>query len=161
MENAVKNFVYVIGSPDGPQKIGIAKDVQKRRKEIQTGSHFVLQLASAIEVPIDLAVHVECYAHWLLRDCRLAGEWFRVSPGRAIVAVREALEAVQRGERQGRRSVGRKKLWAENVNLTLPAGARARMDAALEEGEDRLDLIRKAIERELKRREKGANKPGT
>lgn len=50
--------------------------------------------------------------------------------------------------------MGRKKLWAENVNLTLPEGAKARMDAALEEGEDRLDLIRTAIEKELKRREK-------
>lgn len=50
--------------------------------------------------------------------------------------------------------MGRKKLWAENVNLTLPEGAKARMDAALEEGEDRLDLIRAAIDRELKRREK-------
>jgi metal-responsive CopG/Arc/MetJ family transcriptional regulator len=52
------------------------------------------------------------------------------------------------------RKMGRKKLWAENVNLTLPEGAKARMDAALEEGEDRLDLIRDAIEKELKRREK-------
>jgi Arc/MetJ-type ribon-helix-helix transcriptional regulator len=53
--------------------------------------------------------------------------------------------------------VGRKKLWSENINLTLPEGAKARMDAALEEGEDRLDLIRAAIEKELKRRErKGA-----
>lgn len=50
--------------------------------------------------------------------------------------------------------MGRKKLWAENVNLTLPEGAKARMDAALEEGENRLDLIRAAIDRELKRREK-------
>ena len=50
--------------------------------------------------------------------------------------------------------MGRKKLWAENVNLTLPAGAKARMDAALREGEDRLDLIRSAIEAELKKREK-------
>lgn len=55
------------------------------------------------------------------------------------------------------RRVGRKKLWSENINLTLPEGAKARMDAALEEGEDRLDLIRAAIEKELKRRErKGA-----
>jgi hypothetical protein len=52
------------------------------------------------------------------------------------------------------RRVGRKKLWSENINLTLPEGAKARMDAALEEGEDRLDLIRAAIERELKRRER-------
>lgn len=50
--------------------------------------------------------------------------------------------------------MGRKKLWAENINLTLPEGAKARMDAALEPGEDRLDLIRSAIERELKRRER-------
>ena len=55
------------------------------------------------------------------------------------------------------RRMGRKKLWAENVNLTLPEGAKARMDAALREGEDRLDLIREAIDRELKRRE--AEKP--
>lgn len=50
--------------------------------------------------------------------------------------------------------VGRKKLWSENINLTLPEGAKARMDSALEEGEDRLDLIRAAIEKELKRRER-------
>lgn len=52
------------------------------------------------------------------------------------------------------RAVGRKKLWSEHINLTLPEGAKARMDAALEDGEDRLDLIRKAIERELERRER-------
>lgn len=51
--------------------------------------------------------------------------------------------------------MGRKKLWAENVNLTLPLGAKARMDAALHDGEDRLDLIRTAIDRELVRRERG------
>lgn len=56
--------------------------------------------------------------------------------------------------------MGRKKLWAENVNLTLPEGAKARMDAALEEGEDRLDLIRAAIARELKRREKTKKSQG-
>lgn len=50
--------------------------------------------------------------------------------------------------------MGRKKLWHENVNLTLPGGAKARMDSVLEEGEDRLDLIRSAIDREVKRRER-------
>lgn len=49
--------------------------------------------------------------------------------------------------------VGRKKLWHENVRLPLPAGMKARMDAALRLGEDRTDLIREAIERELDRRE--------
>jgi hypothetical protein len=50
--------------------------------------------------------------------------------------------------------MGRKKLWHENINLTLPEGAKARMDAVLREGEDRLDLIREAIDKEVKRRER-------
>lgn len=50
--------------------------------------------------------------------------------------------------------MGRKKLWAENINLTLPEGAKAKMDSLLNPGEDRLDLIREAIEREIKRRER-------
>ena len=54
--------------------------------------------------------------------------------------------------------MGRRKLWTENINLTLPEGAKARMDAALKEGEDRLDLIRQAIERELDRRERAAKR---
>lgn len=48
--------------------------------------------------------------------------------------------------------MGRKKLWHEAVNLTLAEGAKAEMDAVLNPGEDRLDLIRAAIAREVKRR---------
>ncbi|MBB6353467.1 hypothetical protein ACFFTN_01485 [Aminobacter aganoensis] len=54
--------------------------------------------------------------------------------------------------------MGRKKLWRENINLTLPEGAKARMDSLLKDGEDRLDLIRAAIERELERREREQSK---
>jgi metal-responsive CopG/Arc/MetJ family transcriptional regulator len=52
--------------------------------------------------------------------------------------------------------MGRKKLWTERLTLPLTAEMVARMDAALAEGEARLDLIRAAIERELKRRERKA-----
>ncbi|MGM4915902.1 hypothetical protein [Tardiphaga sp. 813_E8_N1_3] len=50
-------------------------------------------------------------------------------------------------------NMGRKKLWAENINLTLPDGAKERMDAVLLEGESRLDLIRTSIDHEVERRE--------
>lgn len=50
--------------------------------------------------------------------------------------------------------MGRAKKWHEAVNLTLPLGARARMDAVLSDGEDRLDLIREAIDKEVTRRER-------
>ncbi|WP_037377650.1 hypothetical protein [Sinorhizobium americanum] len=52
------------------------------------------------------------------------------------------------------RSMGRKKMFSENINLTLPEGAKARMDAHLRKGEDRLSFIRTAIDAEIARRER-------
>lgn len=48
--------------------------------------------------------------------------------------------------------MGRKKLWTERLTLPLNEEQVTRMDAALRDDETRLDLIREAIERELKRR---------
>lgn len=48
--------------------------------------------------------------------------------------------------------MGRKKLWSERLTLPVTTETVAAMDAALVEGETRLDLIREAIERELRRR---------
>ena|SRR6185312_126001 len=53
-----------------------------------------------------------------------------------------------------KRAMGRKKLWTDRLTLPLAAETVERMDAALQDNEVRLDLIREAIERELKRREK-------
>ena len=51
-------------------------------------------------------------------------------------------------------NVGRKKQWTERITLPMAEGTTARIDAALTDSEVRLDLIRKAIEAELKRRER-------
>lgn len=53
-----------------------------------------------------------------------------------------------------RPAVGRKKQWTERLTLPLMKETVDAMDAALELGEVRLDLIREAIERELRRRER-------
>lgn len=50
--------------------------------------------------------------------------------------------------------MGRKKLWDERILLPLKAETLAGVDDALQDGETRLDLIREAIERELKRRKR-------
>lgn len=50
--------------------------------------------------------------------------------------------------------MGRKKINDEQTPARFPAGTLARIDAALGEGEKRSDLIRMAVEKELKRREK-------
>lgn len=54
----------------------------------------------------------------------------------------------------------RPKLWDENINLPLAKGTKARVDALLADGEARLDLIREAIEREIRRRERARRKQG-
>ncbi len=49
--------------------------------------------------------------------------------------------------------MGRKKMFSENINLTLAEGAKARMDAHLRKGEDRLSFIPTVIDAEIARRE--------
>lgn len=52
--------------------------------------------------------------------------------------------------------MGRKKLWTERLTLPLDAPTLERIDASLDVEEARVDMIRAAIERELKRRERKA-----
>lgn len=50
--------------------------------------------------------------------------------------------------------MGRKKLWSEDMQARFPEGTFERIDAVLQEKEDRTDFVRQAVERELKRRER-------
>lgn len=50
--------------------------------------------------------------------------------------------------------MGRKKVNDEQTPARFPAGTLARMDDLLDDGEKRSDLIREAVERELRRRER-------
>jgi hypothetical protein len=52
--------------------------------------------------------------------------------------------------------MGRKKLWPERLTLPLTTEMVSEMDSALLDGETRLDLVRQAIERELKRRKRSS-----
>jgi hypothetical protein len=54
--------------------------------------------------------------------------------------------------------VGRKKEWPEEIRLSLAGGTLDRIAAVLESDEFRLDMIRDAIEREIKRREREGKK---
>lgn len=50
--------------------------------------------------------------------------------------------------------MGRKKMWAEDMQARFPEGTFGRIEAVLAEGEDRTDFVREAVDRELKRRER-------
>ena len=51
--------------------------------------------------------------------------------------------------------MGRKRINDEQTPARFPAGTLERIDTVLEENEKRSDLIREAVEREVKRRERG------
>jgi hypothetical protein len=48
--------------------------------------------------------------------------------------------------------VGRKKQWTERITLPLAKGTTDKIDSVLVDGEVRLDFIRLAIDREVRRR---------
>lgn len=50
--------------------------------------------------------------------------------------------------------VGRKKRWAEDMVARFAEGTFERIAAVLSPEEDRTDLVREAVDRELRRREK-------
>lgn len=54
------------------------------------------------------------------------------------------------------RGMGRKRINEEQTPARFPAGTLDRIDAVLEDGEKRADLIREAVEKELKKRERSA-----
>ena len=59
--------------------------------------------------------------------------------------------------------MGRPKRWAEDMQARFAEGTFARITAALEDGEDRTDFVRVAVEKELASRERAAkrkSKPG-
>jgi hypothetical protein len=50
--------------------------------------------------------------------------------------------------------MGRKKMWAEDMQARFPEGTFDRIDAVLEDGEERTQFVREAVEKELRRRER-------
>ena len=57
------------------------------------------------------------------------------------------------------RRMGRKKRWHESLLVKFPAGTRDRIDSVLSEEEERTGFIRRAVEREIERRERSAPAP--
>lgn len=50
--------------------------------------------------------------------------------------------------------MGRTKKWSEDMQARFAEGTFGRIERALEDGEDRTEFVRVAVERELKRRER-------
>lgn len=91
-------YIYIIGPSDGPQKIGKAADPQSRLQLFQTGNHLALSISATFAVTRDEVTAIERYAHCLLSEYRVRGEWFNVSPTEAANAIQRAIEDVRSGK---------------------------------------------------------------
>lgn len=90
--------VYVLGPEDGPQKVGVSNDLRRRLVSIQNGNHLDLCIAAAFPVQRSEARMVEKFAHRLLWEFKIRGEWFDVTPEQAAAAVMRAVAALRNGE---------------------------------------------------------------
>lgn len=86
-------FIYLMSSGRDLIKVGIAKDVGRRRRALQTGQPFDMQVLHRIEVADDAALGIEKAIHKRLKRFHIRGEWFRVariarSQGRMLMMLR-------------------------------------------------------------------------
>jgi hypothetical protein len=74
----IAGFVYIIGSPDGYCKIGRAKVLDSRLKQIALQLPFKVELIHSIAVADP--IQAERVLHRRFADRRMNGEWFALTP---------------------------------------------------------------------------------
>lgn len=145
--------VYVMQSGPQRHKIGRSCNVVLRGQQIsnaiQTPVEVIFQTA-----PLRLADQVEAMAHLALATQHLGREWFDCSPDEAISAVADAVVRVEAGQWTSSRLAA-----GGGLKIYTP-GMKARIGAALADGEDTVSFIRTAIESEIARRKRGSARRG-
>lgn len=69
---------FFIEDTDELVKIGRAKDIERRRRNLQTGNHRKLQLLGWIRTNDDVQVERDIHEHFNVQRGR--GEWFYLDP---------------------------------------------------------------------------------
>lgn len=156
-------YLYVLGIPGGPYKIGYSYSPEDRVRAMIRAGHKGAFLCGQWPMETRVVQAAERYVHWLLRDRRLKNEWFNVTRGEAEDAVRKALEpealnaldVIPSGTLPDKRSGYGE---GDYVRTKFAVGTRERIRAALRPGEYPADLHRAAVEAELRRRERDKSK---
>lgn len=80
------SFVYVIGHPEIGYKIGVSKTPQNRLKQIDRAAQFPypVEIAHLIPVHVDSAFTLEARLHQKYGECRMRGEWFKLTEPQLI-----------------------------------------------------------------------------
>lgn len=78
------SFVYFIEAGRDIIKVGMAKDVGKRARALQTAGPFEMRIIHKIEIAAEHALALEKAIHKRLKPYRMRGEWFRIERSKAI-----------------------------------------------------------------------------
>lgn len=82
-------YLYAIGHPNGPVKIGISHSPERRLSEFQTACPFPISVLHAEPCESrQVAFSDEAFAHRFFSEHRLWGEWFDVTGNMAIDCVK-------------------------------------------------------------------------
>ena len=75
----VKHYVYYIqAGKRGPIKIGVARNVESRLDNLQTGNHEELRIISKVVCEsMEAAYHMEKILHMNYKKHHIRGEWFK------------------------------------------------------------------------------------
>lgn len=84
-------YIYVLGIPGGPHKIGYSYRPEDRVRAMEREGRKGVYLCGQWPMGARVVQAAERYIHWLLRDKHLKNEWFNVSLEEAEDAVRKAL----------------------------------------------------------------------
>ena len=84
-------WIYVIGPNKGAQKIGITNDINGRLRSYKTHSSESIKVHFKQNCPRWKARRIEREVHVVLKDKRVHGEWFDVSPQEAIYEVTQMM----------------------------------------------------------------------
>jgi predicted GIY-YIG superfamily endonuclease len=94
-------FMYVIGKPDGPVKVGITANIGSRLAALRTACPFPIELiAYHAWESREKALRQERIFHDVHADVRLAGEWFDMDGELAEESVRTSVELDEYFSRQ-------------------------------------------------------------
>lgn len=148
---AAEHYLYVIGTDDGPTKIGSSNSPETRLRAFQREGRKAF-LAGVWPVEHRMALAIERYVHWQLRERHIRGEWFNVTREAAAREIDAALAKSHQIDPKDRIPP----LDVHGSHSRFPGGTLDRIDRVLDEdkNEKRSDFLREAVERELKRRER-------
>ena len=81
------SYLYIIGSKDGPYKMGFSVNPNRRLKQLQTGHSLDLLVHYIKEVDRALVKYLEYLLHKEIGRFKIRGEWYDMPLDQAIVEI--------------------------------------------------------------------------